>query len=85
VLIVAIFLDDYKNAKSLPLAPITVEILISRGSAYKIETNSGTIFPKMPNLSAPKIIEFWFSNSVLIRSIHGLSPQKKDNPFELSF
>jgi len=31
-----------KKAKSLPLAPIEVEILISRGSAYKIATESGT-------------------------------------------
>ncbi len=37
------------------LAPITMKILISRGSAYKIEMKSGTTFPKMPNLSAPKI------------------------------
>jgi hypothetical protein len=28
------------------LAPISVEILISRGSAYKIVTESGTMFPK---------------------------------------
>jgi hypothetical protein len=49
-------LDHYKKAKSFPLAPIEVKILISRGSAYKIVTESGTIFPKTPNLSAPKII-----------------------------
>jgi hypothetical protein len=48
-------LDDDKKAKSLPLAPIAVEILVSRCSAYKIVTESGTIFPKMPNLSASKI------------------------------
>jgi hypothetical protein len=33
-----------------------VEILISRGSAYKIVTESGTILPKKPNLSASKFI-----------------------------
>jgi hypothetical protein len=47
-------LNDVKKAKSFPLAPVEVEILISRGSAYKIETENGTIFPKKPNLSAPK-------------------------------
>jgi hypothetical protein len=36
------------------LAPIAVEILISRGSAYKIVTESGTMLPKMPNVSAPE-------------------------------
>jgi hypothetical protein len=44
-----------RKLKHLPLAPIEVEILLCRGSAQKIETESGTIFPKMPNLSAPKI------------------------------
>jgi hypothetical protein len=43
-----------KKIKYLPLAPIAVEILVSRGSAYKIETESGTIFTKRPNLSASK-------------------------------
>jgi hypothetical protein len=43
-----------KKVKSLSLAPIEVEILISRGSAYKIETESGTVLAKMPNLSASK-------------------------------
>jgi hypothetical protein len=38
------FLDNGKKAKYLSLAPIAVEILISRGSAYKIVTKSGTIF-----------------------------------------
>jgi hypothetical protein len=46
-----------KRKKYLPLAPIAVEILISRGSAYNIETKSGTIFPNIPNLSAPKSID----------------------------
>jgi hypothetical protein len=31
-----------KKEKYLLLAPIAVKILISRGSAYKIETESGT-------------------------------------------
>jgi hypothetical protein len=44
-----------KKTKYLSVALIEVEILISRGSAYKIETDSGRIFPKMSNLSAPKI------------------------------
>ena len=35
-----------EKQKSRPLAPIAVEILISRGSAYKIVTDSGTMFPK---------------------------------------
>jgi hypothetical protein len=43
-----------KNPNVSPLAPIAVEILISRGSAYKIVTESGTMFPKMPNVSAPE-------------------------------
>jgi hypothetical protein len=47
------FLDYSKKAKYLPLAPIVVKILISRGSAYKIVTESGTILPKIPNASAP--------------------------------
>jgi len=53
VIITLLLLDHGKKEKSLFLAPIAVEILISRGSAYKIETKSGTIFPKKPNLSAP--------------------------------
>ena len=53
--IICFFLDEDKKAKFLPLAPIEVEILISRGSAYKIVTKSGTIYPKIRNLSAPKI------------------------------
>jgi len=48
-------LDNGKKAKSPPLAPIKTKILISRGSAYKIEVNSGTLFPKMPNVYALKI------------------------------
>lgn len=47
------FLMSKKQNVSL-LAPIAVEILISRGSAYKIVTESGTMFPKMPNVSAPE-------------------------------
>ena len=46
------FLDENKKIKYLPLAPIIVEILISRGSAYKIATDSGTMPAKKPNLSA---------------------------------
>jgi hypothetical protein len=51
------FLDNCKKEKYLPLAPIEVEILVCRGSAQKIETDSGTILPKMPNASAPKLID----------------------------
>jgi len=43
-----------KKAKSLSLAPIAVEILLCRCSAQKIVTESGTMFPKMPNISAPE-------------------------------
>jgi hypothetical protein len=46
----------HKKAKSHPLAPIAVEILVCRGSAHKIATDSGTINPKKPNHSAPKLI-----------------------------
>jgi hypothetical protein len=35
-----------KKQKSLSLAPIEVEILMCRGSAHKIVTNSGTMFPE---------------------------------------
>ena len=35
------FLDDDKEAKSLSLAPIEVKILVCRGSAHKILTDSG--------------------------------------------
>jgi hypothetical protein len=48
------FSDNGKKAKYLPLAPIKAKILISRGSAYKIVAESGTILPKKPNVSAPK-------------------------------
>jgi hypothetical protein len=49
------FLDDVKKKQNTsPLAPIAVKILVSRCSAYKIETESGTMYPKKPNLSAPK-------------------------------
>jgi hypothetical protein len=44
--------NDTKKVIYLPSAPIVVEILLCRGSAQKIETDSGTIFPKKPNLSA---------------------------------
>jgi hypothetical protein len=47
------FLNNGKNAKSFPLAPVEVEILISRGSAYKIAAKNGTILTKKPHLSAP--------------------------------
>jgi hypothetical protein len=41
------FWDDSKKAKYHPLAPIAVEILLCRGSAQKIETESGkTSFQK---------------------------------------
>ena len=43
-----------KKSKCFSLAPIEVEILVCRGSAYKIATKSGTIFPKTPNVSAPE-------------------------------
>jgi hypothetical protein len=33
-----------------------VKILLCRGSAQKIATESGTMFPKMQNLSAPNLI-----------------------------
>jgi hypothetical protein len=52
LLLLFLFLDNGKKVKSLPLSPIAVEILISRGSAYKIVTESGTMLTKMPNLSA---------------------------------
>jgi len=35
-----------KKAKSFSLAPIAVEILLCRGSAQKIVTESGTVFPE---------------------------------------
>jgi hypothetical protein len=41
-----------KKAKSFLSAPIVVKILVGWGSAHKIETDSGTIFPKKQNLSA---------------------------------
>lgn len=36
------FLNNGKKAKHLSLAPIAVKILVYRGSAHKIEANSGT-------------------------------------------
>jgi hypothetical protein len=50
-------MNDYKKVKYFPLAPIAMEILISRGSAYKIVMKSGTISPKKRNLSASKTID----------------------------
>jgi hypothetical protein len=49
-----------KKAKYLSLAPIAVGILVSRGSAYKIITESGTKFPENAQsfCSQKKIIEF---------------------------
>jgi hypothetical protein len=38
--------EDGKKAKYFLLAPIAVEILLCRGSAQKIETDSGIMFPK---------------------------------------
>ena len=35
------FLNDSKNTKYQPLAPIAVKILLCRGSAQKIEMESG--------------------------------------------
>ena len=46
-------MDNGKKAKSLSLAPIAVKILINRGSAYKIVTESGTNADKRLNLTAP--------------------------------
>ncbi len=42
IIILFFFLDDGKKAESPVLAPIETKILISRGSAYKIEVYSGT-------------------------------------------
>src|SRR6478609_978393 len=39
---------------TLLLAPVEVEILLCRCSAQKIATENGTMFPKRPNVSAPK-------------------------------
>jgi len=36
------------------LAPIEVEILMSRGSGHKIATESGTTVDEIANVSAPK-------------------------------
>jgi hypothetical protein len=36
------FLNAHKKAKYFPLAPIAVEILMTRGSGHKITTESGT-------------------------------------------
>jgi hypothetical protein len=46
-------LDDEKKAKYLFLAPIAVEILMSRGSAHKIAADSETNAVKKLNFSAP--------------------------------
>jgi hypothetical protein len=47
--------NNDKKAKSFSLAPIEVEILISRGSAYKIVAESGTIIPKNAKSFCSKI------------------------------
>jgi len=54
-----VFLNEVKKAKYFPLAPIAVKILISLvfwDEAYKIVTESGRILPKMPYVSASKLI-----------------------------
>jgi hypothetical protein len=44
-----------------------VKILVCWGSAHKIETDSGTMLPKMPNVSAPKLINrTQFYNNIAI-------------------
>ena len=65
-----------KKTKSQLLAPIAVKILVCRGSAHKIETESGTISPKMPNLSATefyleiKLRQFLHCNSWTCQNRH---------------
>jgi hypothetical protein len=54
LIIIFRFLDDGKKAIYFPLAPIAVEILPI--FFREIATDSGTMFPKMTNLSAPKLI-----------------------------
>ena len=61
------FFNESKKAKCLSLAPIEVKILVSRVSAHKIVADSGTIFPKMPNLSALKN-KIKYRSSVLIKN-----------------
>jgi len=50
----ATFINHYKNARSLPLAPIEVKIHMCRGSAH-MDCNGkrDPCFQKMPDLSAP--------------------------------
>jgi hypothetical protein len=45
-----------KNAKYLPLAPIEAKILVSRGSAHKIEMDSGTNVDKNAKSFCSKLI-----------------------------
>jgi hypothetical protein len=47
---------DGKKAKHSLLAPIEVKILMSRGSAYKIVTESGTMFAKKAKCFCSKLI-----------------------------
>jgi len=47
-----VFFNNDKKAKSFLLAPIEVEILPI--FFREIATENGTMFPKMPNVSAPK-------------------------------
>ena len=56
MIIIAFSWNDGKKVKYLPLAPIEAKILISRGSAHKIEADSGTMLTKKPDFSAPKLI-----------------------------
>lgn len=45
-----------KNHNCSLLAPIVVEIIMCRGSAHNIATESGTILSEKPNLSAPNYL-----------------------------
>nr|WP_315255455.1 hypothetical protein [uncultured Flavobacterium sp.] len=45
-IIIIIFLNDVKKAKTFPLAPVVVKILLCRGSAQKIAADNGTILPE---------------------------------------
>jgi len=50
-------MDASKNAPCPSLAPNAVEILMARGSGHKIVTESGSLLPEKPHLSAPKLTE----------------------------
>jgi hypothetical protein len=50
------YLHDGKKAKYSLLAPIEVKILMSRGSAYKIVTESGTVLAKKAKYFCSKLI-----------------------------